>query len=100
VQLAPRPPVGVAIGAQIAQPQPASIRTAVMGTEVPRGVNGTRAAVRRGHRIGPHRRREGGSGGLWLTQAAQWGLCVRPANALGALERLRLDLMGSGAVRL
>ena len=44
-----------------------------------------------------------GGGALGSTVArshkTQWGLCVRPANALGSWERVRLGLMGvAGAV--
>src|SRR6266849_5355104 len=52
-----RAPIGVAIGAQIAEPQPASIRTTGVGTKVHRGVNDTRSSVRRGHGVGGYRTR-------------------------------------------
>jgi hypothetical protein len=31
-----------------------------------------------------------------LHALAQWGLCVRPAKGLGSLERVRLNVMGTG----
>src|SRR5262249_8800370 len=48
VELAPGTATGMAIGAQVAQPQPATIATAGMGTEVPRGVYRAGAPVGRG----------------------------------------------------
>src|SRR5262252_7416030 len=67
LELAPRAATGMAIGAQVAQPQPAAIGTADMGTEVVRGVHGTGMAVGRRHGIGPYRRRWRSLHGLWLT---------------------------------
>src|SRR5467141_653138 len=47
----------MAIGAYIAQPQPAAIVTTSVGTEVHRGIHHSGAAVRGGHRVRPLRRR-------------------------------------------
>ena len=57
VALTPRATAGMAVGAQVAQPQPAAVGTARMRTKVPRGVDGPGAAVGRGHRLGSYRRR-------------------------------------------
>src|SRR5262249_15681615 len=51
VELTPRATAGMAVSAQVAQPQPAAIATASMGTEVSGGVHRARATVRRGHRL-------------------------------------------------
>src|SRR6266566_5114998 len=73
------------VGAEIAQPQPAAIVTAVVGTKMHRGLNDTRASVGRRHRIRSHGRPVLGMGCLVLTQDTG-GLWVRPANGLGSLE--------------
>src|SRR5215471_20085302 len=70
LELAPGPAMRMAIGAQIAPPQPAAIATASMGAEVLRGIYGARPAVRRGHRLGWRRRRLVGLCGFALTQGA------------------------------
>src|SRR5207249_2805443 len=49
VELTPRATAGMAIGAQIAQAQPASIVTVGMGAKVHRGIDGTGAAGGRWH---------------------------------------------------
>src|SRR5438132_2903860 len=77
-QLAPGTAMGMAIGPQIVQPQPAAIATAPMGAKVLRGVHGARPAVRRGHRLGWGWRRHVGMGGLMLTQGA-----LRPLGQAG-----------------
>src|SRR6266571_9183319 len=70
LELAPGAAMGMAIGAQIAQPQPAAIATALMGAKVLRGIHGARPAVRRGHRLGWRRRGLVGLCGFSLTQGA------------------------------
>ena len=97
--------MGMAIGAQIAPPEPAAIATASMGAEVLRGIYGARPAVRRGHRLGWRRRRLGGMGGFALTPGARrsLGQASKRFGFLGALasggrgwhERL---VRGSGVV--
>jgi len=52
-ELTPRPPVGMAIGAQVAQPDPASMVTGGMGTKGPRGVDLPRASVAASARVTP-----------------------------------------------
>src|SRR6266487_422967 len=60
VQLAPRAPAGMAVGAEVAQPSPPLIVTTCMGAEVHRSVDCTRTSVRRRHRFGgPWRRGRG-----------------------------------------
>src|SRR5262244_4606766 len=56
LKLSPGRSIGMTIGPQVVQLQPAAIATAVMGTKVPSSIHGTRAAVRGGYRIGPDRR--------------------------------------------
>src|SRR4029450_9942792 len=68
LKLSPGRSIGMTIGPQVVQLQPAAIATAVMGTKVHRSIHGTRAAVRGGHRIGPDRRRWMGGPGLLCTQ--------------------------------
>jgi hypothetical protein len=55
VELTPGAPTEMAIGPQVAKPQPTVIITAVMRAKVLRGVNLTRSSVRRRHGVGPHR---------------------------------------------
>src|SRR5262249_47948665 len=74
LQLAPGAAMGMAIGAQIAPPQPAAIATAPMGAEVLRGLHGARPAVRRGPRLRWRRRWLGGLGGFALTPGARRSL--------------------------
>src|SRR5262245_22853923 len=90
LELAPGTAMGMAIGAQIAQSQPAAIATAPMGAKVLRGVHGARPAVRRGHRLGWGRRRHVGLGSLMLAQGA-----LRPLGQAGK----RLGCLGARASR-
>src|SRR5262245_31367826 len=89
VQLAPQATARMAIRAKVPQP-PA------------RGQKCLEVSIARGRRwvgdigSGPL----GGGTGGWVvscSQAAQWGLCVRPSKGLGSLERLRLNMMGTGS---
>ena len=57
VQLPPWATAGMTVDAQVAQPRPAMVITAVVGTNMPRGVDGTRTPVRRWHGIGSPERR-------------------------------------------
>src|SRR5262249_24843792 len=54
VELTPRATAGMAVGAQVAQPQPAAIVTVRMRAKMPGGIHLTRTPMRRGHRIGAH----------------------------------------------
>src|SRR4249920_927849 len=49
LELTPWTTTGMAIGTQVAHPQPAAISTAIMGTKVPRGIDHTGAPVGWGH---------------------------------------------------
>ncbi len=71
LELSPRAATGMAVGAQVPQPQPAAIATAGMGTEVPRGVHRAGAAGGRGHRLGWHRRPRLGMRGFLRTQGTR-----------------------------
>src|SRR5262245_47974725 len=68
LKLSPGRSIGMTIGPQVVQLQPAAIATAGMGTKVHGRIHGTRAAVRGGHRIGPDRRRWLGLPSLLFTQ--------------------------------
>src|SRR5262249_21356943 len=68
VQLPPGAAIGMAIGPQIVQPQPATIVTLGVGTKVPGGVHGPGAPVRWRHGIGPWRGHWRRLAGLSFTQ--------------------------------
>src|SRR5215470_5447754 len=89
----PRATVGMAVGAQVAQPQPATIGTVRMRAKMPGGLHLTRAPVRRGHRSGAHRRRGRGMGGLVCTQSAR-GLLGQTRKWFGFAGVLTLGLDG------
>src|SRR2546423_6574334 len=84
IQLSPRATAGMAVGAEVAQPQPASIVTARMRTEGHHGVDGLWASVGRRHRIGSPRRWHLSMGGVVFTR--------------GAMRSLRKTLEGFGFV--
>src|SRR5262244_3830729 len=56
LKLSPRRAIGMAVGAQVPQPQPATIPTARMGTKVPRGIHRAGTSVGRGHGVGSYER--------------------------------------------
>src|SRR5262245_23835770 len=95
----------MAVGPQIAPPQPATIATAPMRAEVLRGLYGARPAVRRGQRLGWRRRRLVGLCGFSRTQGARRSLRqaskrfgflgARASGWLGWHERL---VRGSGVI--
>src|SRR5205823_6193924 len=102
VELTPLTPARMAVGAQVAQPQPAAVVTVRMRTKVPRGVDGPWASVGRGQRIGAHRRRWRGMCGLVCTQGAR-GLLGQTLKRFGldgvltlGLDGLRLDWLLKG----
>src|SRR4030095_5680992 len=68
VKLPPGAAAGVAIGAQIVQPQPAAIVTMAVGTKVHRRLHRPGAAVRERHGSGPDRRRSIGLPSRLVTQ--------------------------------
>jgi hypothetical protein len=81
VELPPGAAAGMTIDAQVAQPQPAAIATARMGTEVPGGIDSAGAAMGRGHRLGWRRRGCLGRRCLVLTQGTM-GLMPQPHKGL------------------
>src|SRR5262249_59091807 len=74
VQLAPWATIWMAVGAEVAKSQPASIVTAFMRAKVHRGVDGARASVGRGHRIGSPGRRCCGMMRVMCTRGAMRAL--------------------------
>src|SRR2546428_4698046 len=102
VELPPGATVRMPIGAQVAQTKPASIVTVRMRAKMPGGIHLTRAPVRRGHRIGAHRRRRRGMCGLVCTQGTR-GLLGQARKQFGldgvltrGLDGLRLDWLLRG----
>src|SRR5262245_1195799 len=93
VELTPLTPAGMAVGAQVAQPQPAAIVTARMGTEMPRSIDHTRAPVGRLYRIRLYRRRWRGSRGLFRTQGTR-GLMPQARKGCGRLGAFALGRAG------
>ena len=91
MELAPRAATGMAVGAQVSQPQPAPIATAPLGAEVLRGLHGARPAVGRRHRLRGCWRPHVGMGGLVFTQDA-----LRPLGQAGK----RLGLVRAFSPRL
>src|SRR5262245_66368793 len=92
VELTPRAPVGMAVGAEVVQSYPAAIVTARMGAEVPGGIDLTRPPVGRGHRSRSHRWRWRGMRGLVCTQRTRGllGQAYKRYGLLGAFTP-RLD---------
>src|SRR5215831_2615587 len=87
----------MAIGAYIAQPQPAAIVTTSVGTEMHRGIHHPGASVRWGQRVRPLRRRWSRLIGLLVTQRTV--RLVRQAHkgfGLVGTSALRLDGWGWG----
>src|SRR5262245_65738007 len=68
VELSPGAATGMAVGTEVAQPEPAAIVTTSVGTEVPRGLHHPGASVRWGHRVRPLRRRWSRLIGFLFTQ--------------------------------
>jgi len=97
VALTPGATMGMPVGVQVPEPQPAAIVTARMGTTMPGGVKHTRAAMGRRHGSGAER------GGLWAPSPrvhrrhsgvlasdprrlwARWRVCACTAGGLVAL---------------
>src|SRR5919108_4945386 len=71
VELAPGAAIGMAVGAQVAGAQPAPIGTVGVRAKMHRGIHLTRAPVRRGQRLGAHRRRWRELGGLVFTEGTR-----------------------------
>src|SRR5262249_60641359 len=71
VELTPRATVGMAVGAQVAQPHPAAVVTARMRAKVPRGVDGPGPSVGRGDWRGAYRRRWRGRRRLRVTRRSR-----------------------------
>src|SRR5262245_24239190 len=109
LKLTPWTAAGMTVGAEVAQPEPAAIRTAVMGAKVPRRVDAPRPSVRRCHRLRPQRRRRhddlgfgGAAGARRLLGQARKRCWLSGTVALG-LAGLWLDgplRGGDGSVRL
>src|SRR5262249_13090925 len=70
VELAPETATRMAVGTEIAQPEPAVIATAHMGTEVLGGIDRARASMRRRHWVGAHSRGRLGRRDILRTQGA------------------------------
>src|SRR5882672_1774847 len=92
LKLPPGSPIGMTIGPQVVQPQPATIVTIAVGTKVHRGVHGTGASVRWVHGIGPSRRCWSSLAGLLFTQHTERPLReVLERFGLGGTLALGLD---------
>src|SRR4029453_13736894 len=72
VELAPGAATGRAIGPQIAEPEPSSVVTAGMRTNVHGGAALTGPPIRLGPGVGRHGRRRLGMHGVSLTEGAVW----------------------------
>src|SRR5712691_575640 len=93
IQLAPRAAAGMAIRAEVAEPEPAAIVTAGMGAEVPRGVDGTRASLGRRHGVGSSWRLRLGMVDIVFAQSAMRSL-GETHKGLGLVGPLALQLRG------
>ena len=91
LKLPPGSPIGMTIGPQVVQPQPATIVTIAVGTKVHRGVHGTGAAVRWVQGSGPSRRCESSLAGLLFTQQTERPL-REPFERFGLSGTLALGL--------
>src|SRR5215831_7776567 len=95
VALTPWTAAGMAIGPQVAQPQPTAIVTLGVGAKVHGGVHSTGAAVRWGHGIGPSWRRWRSLASLLCTQGTV-GLVRQTYKRFGFTETLALGRDGLG----
>jgi hypothetical protein len=86
----------MALRAEVASPQPPALLTAGMGTEVPRGVALTGAALGHDDRCGWHWRGELGMRRLVLTQDTM-GLVVVLKNTADSISLQNLRLGGDWA---
>src|SRR5215510_14982901 len=95
VKLPPGAAMGMAIGPQIVQPQPAAIVTMAMGTKMHRRIHRPGAAVRKRHGIGPSRRRWRSRPDLLFTQRTV-RLVRQALERFGLGGALSLGLDGGG----
>src|SRR5207248_10946216 len=75
VELSPGTATGMAVGTEVAQPEPAAIAAIAVGTKMPRRIHRPGAAVRERQGIGPDRRRCMGLLGCLLTQVTVRIVC-------------------------
>src|SRR2546426_3263020 len=95
VQLPPGAAMGMAIGPQIVQPQPAAIVTMAVGTKMHRRIHRPGAAVRERHGTGPSRRRWRSLPDLLFTQRTV-RLLRQALERFGLGGALALGLDGRG----
>src|SRR5262245_47894060 len=91
--LTPSLATGMSVGANIAPPAPAVIRAIVIGTELPRGIDGARRP-RVKTIIGGGAPGALGRASSPCSQASHKGLWIYPVKGLGSLARLRRGLAG------
>src|SRR5262245_37272922 len=97
VELSPGAATGMAVGTEVAQPEPAAIVTTSVGTEVPRGLHHPGASVRWGHRVRPLRRRWSRLIGFLFTQrTVRLVRQARKGFGLVGTSAFRLDGWGWG----
>src|SRR5262249_7382220 len=95
VQLAPWATIWMAVGAEVAKAQPASILAAFMRAKVHRGIDGTRASVGRGHRSGSPGRRCFGMMRVMCTRGAMRAL-RKPLKRFGVVRAFTFEPGGPG----
>jgi hypothetical protein len=91
VELSPGTATGMAVGTKVAQPEPAAIATARMGTEVLGSIYRAGASVRWWHRVGSYGRGRLGMRDVLLTQGTVWFLSQagKRFGGVGALAAWR-----------
>jgi hypothetical protein len=91
VELSPGTATGMAVGTKVAQPAPAAIAIARMGTEVLGGLDRAGASVRWWHRVGSYGRGRLGRRDVLRTQGTVWflGQAGKRFGGVGALAAWR-----------